>query len=226
VKDSYLGAVRFSRECFALLDCHVIVSSRTQTVTSMQTLIAGRPVEESVAESAGEQGVDAAQSVAFRRLAESQLDASYRLASAILGDPTEAQDAVHDAFVTAWRKWGSLRDHSRFEPWFQRILVNTCRNRLRRASRLSTSEFPAEVVRPAADETAAVHDRDVLDRGFERLSADDRVVLILRYYRDMKVDDIAELIGVRPGTVMSRLHRAQGRLRAALEASDVEGLQR
>ena len=197
--------------------------SRTQAATSTQTFIAGRPVKESVAEGEGEQGVDAAQALAFRRLAESQLDASYRLASAILGDPTEAQDAVHNAFLTAWRKWRSLRDPSRLEPWFQRILVNTCRNRLRRASRLSTSEFPAESVTASADQTAAVHDRDVLDRGFARLSADDRVVLILRYYRDMKVEDIAELVGVRPGTVMSRLHRAQGRLRAALEESGAEG---
>ena len=65
---------------------------------------------------------------AFRALADRHLDAAYRLAHAILRDPTEAQDATHDAFVTAWRSWDSLRDTTKFEPWFDRIVVNTCRN--------------------------------------------------------------------------------------------------
>ena len=67
---------------------------------------------------------------AFVRLADEHLDAAYRLARAILRDPSEAQDATHDALLQAWRKWSTLRDPSRFEPWFDRILVNLCRNRL------------------------------------------------------------------------------------------------
>ncbi len=68
---------------------------------------------------------------AFLRLADDHLDSGYRLARAILRDPTEAQDATHDAFEQAWRKWPSLRDPTRFQQWFDRILVNTCRDRLR-----------------------------------------------------------------------------------------------
>jgi DNA-directed RNA polymerase specialized sigma24 family protein len=63
---------------------------------------------------------------AFLRLADLHLDAAYRLARAILHDATDAQDATHDAFERAWRKWSTLRDPSRFEPWFDRILVTRC----------------------------------------------------------------------------------------------------
>jgi hypothetical protein len=89
-------------------------------------------------------GDGSARAAAFTRLADEHLDRAYRLARAILLDEPEAQDAVHDAFVQAWRKWDTLRDQTRFEPWFDRILVNTCRDRLRAPSR-RTTDFSAEV---------------------------------------------------------------------------------
>ncbi len=168
-----------------------------------------------------EEAIDAhaGQVAAFRHLADEQLDRSYRLASAILGNRADAEDAVHDAFVTAWRSWGSLRDTALLGPWFTRILVNTCRDRLRRASRTRVGDISAgEPI--AVDAFAATHDRQVLDAAFARLRDDDRIVLVLRYYRDLTVDDIARFIGVPRGTVMSRLHRAQGRLREALTTGE------
>jgi RNA polymerase sigma-70 factor (ECF subfamily) len=157
---------------------------------------------------------------AFRELADEQLDASYRLASAILRDPASAQDAVHDAFLTAWRKWDTLRDRASFPWWFRRILVNTCRDRLRRVTRHPTIPLPDDPRVLSGDPTAVVHDHAVLDRAFAVLSTDDKVVLILRYFLDLPIDDIASLLDVRPGTVGSRLHRAQARLRDALTESD------
>lgn len=153
---------------------------------------------------------------AFRQLADEHLDASYGLASAILRDPVEAQDAVHDAFVTAWRRWETLREPARFQWWFRRILVNTCRDRLRRLTRHPTTTLPDEPVISVGDSSGLVNDHAVLDRAFAVLSADDKVVLILRYFLDLSTDDIAQLVDVAPGTVGSRLHRAQGRLREAL----------
>ena len=87
---------------------------------------------------------------AFRRLADEHLDAAYRLARAILRDPTEAQDATHDAIVQAWRKWSTLRDPSRFQPWFDRILVNTCRDRLR-STRWQARDISTEVAVVSGD---------------------------------------------------------------------------
>lgn len=156
---------------------------------------------------------------AFRQLADQHLDASYGLASAILRDPTEAQDAVHDAFLTAWRRWDTLREPAKFQWWFRRILVNTCRDRLRRVTRHPTTTLPDEPRIVVGDPSGMVDDHAVLDRAFAVLSADDKVVLILRYFLDLSTDDIARLIDVAPGTVGSRLHRAQGRLRDALNAA-------
>jgi RNA polymerase sigma-70 factor, ECF subfamily len=154
---------------------------------------------------------------AFTALADQHLDAAYRLAGIILGNRIDAEDATHDAVVTAWKHYGSLRDPGRFEPWFQRILVNTCRDRLRRTRRRSVVQIdPAREYGPAADTLATVDDRVVLDRAFERLSGDHRAVVALRYYLDLGVDDIAARLGIPVGTVKSRLHFATKRLHAAI----------
>ena len=159
---------------------------------------------------------------AFVRLADEHLDKAYRLARAILRDPTEAQDATHDAFVQAWRKWETLRDPSRFEPWFDRILVNTCRNRLRATYRQAT-DISAEVALATGDHTGHTEDRDVIGAAIAALSPDHQVVVALRYYRDLTVDEIARRLGVPSGTVQSRLHYALKRLRDAIDAADTKG---
>lgn len=68
---------------------------------------------------------------AFAAPLDRGLESHYRLAAVILGDPVEAEDAVHDAAVVAWRGFAGLRERERFEAWFGRILVNGCRDRLR-----------------------------------------------------------------------------------------------
>jgi RNA polymerase sigma-70 factor (ECF subfamily) len=162
---------------------------------------------------------------AFVRLADEHLDKAYRLARAILRDPGEAQDATHDAFVQAWRKWETLRDRSRFEPWFDRILVNICRNRLRSRRRQAT-DISAEVALATGDHTGRAEDRDVIAAAIASLSADHQVVVALRYYRDLTVDDIAARLGIPPGTVQSRLHYALRKLHDVLDPADAEGTQR
>jgi len=162
---------------------------------------------------------------AFLRLADHHLDAAYRLARAILRYPTEAQDATHDAFVQAWRKWSTLRDPARFEPWFDRILVNTCRDRLRVVRRLPT-DISNEVAIATGDPYGQAHDRDVLANAIETLPAEHRVVVALRYYRDLPIETIATRLGIPAGTVQSRLHYALKRLHAAIEAADGKGTMR
>ena len=68
-------------------------------------------------------------SLAFERLTAGRLERAYRLASAVLEDDAEAQDAVHDAGLRAWARWSELRDPARFDAWFDRIVVNACRDR-------------------------------------------------------------------------------------------------
>ena len=159
---------------------------------------------------------------AFLRLADEHLDASYRLARAILRDPTDAQDATHDAFEQAWRKWSTLRDPSRFEPWFDRILVNTCRDRLRSARRQPT-DISTEVAITSGDPYGQAHDRELLADAIAGLSPDHRVVVALRYYRDLPVEEIASRLGIPAGTVQSRLHYALKRLHASIGTADGKG---
>lgn len=160
---------------------------------------------------------------AFLRLADDHLDASYRLARAILRDPRDAQDATHDAFLQAWRKWSTLRDPARFEQWFDRILVNACRNRLRHASRWQAKDISAEGALAMGDPFGQAHDRDVIGNAIATLSPDHRLVVALRYYRDLSVEAIANRLAIPPGTVQSRLHYALKRLHAAIDAADAKG---
>ena len=162
---------------------------------------------------------------AFVRLADEHLDRAYRLARAILRDPGEAQDATHDAFVQAWRKWDTLRDQARFEPWFDRILVNTCRNRLR-TNRWRATDISDEVALASGDHAARAEDRQVVGAAIATLSPDHQVVVALRFYRDLSVGEIATRLGVPAGTVQSRLHYAMKRLHEAIDAPETKGSDR
>lgn len=162
-----------------------------------------------------------ARAEAFRSLVGAELDRSYRLAAVILGDRFDAEDAVHDAAEMAWRRWADLRDAERFGAWFGRILINGCRDRLRRRRRrglVEISRIAVEAEHPhAPDDSEGIGLRDLLRRAVDVLSPEERIVVALRYGEDLTVPAIAELIGVADGTVKSRLHRALGKLRTAIE---------
>ena len=162
------------------------------------------------------QVTQAERTAAFQRLADRRLDASYRLANAILGDERESQDAVHDAVVQAWNRWSSLRDANRFDAWFDRIIVNVCRDRLRHASRHRTTDL-AEVEAGAPDMTTEVHRRLLVERALRQLKPDDIVVIALRYFLDLQLADIAVLLDIPVQTVNTRLRAAKTRLRERLE---------
>ena len=162
---------------------------------------------------------------ALARLLERELDRSFSLARAILGDDREAEDAVQDACVAAWHGAASLRDPDRFGAWFGRILVNGCRDRLRRRHRQQVraialqAEWLGEAGGPDPARMATGSERD-LDGAFERLDPDHRIVVLLRYWQDLSLDEIADRLGLPLGTVKSRLHYALRSLRLDLEASD------
>lgn len=157
--------------------------------------------------------------VAFERLTQGRLDRTYRLAAVLLGDPDEAQDAVHDAAEQAWNDLDSLRDQARFDAWFDAIVVHRCRDRLRRR-RIRPLFVGDPPDRPGPDPLAGSVERDALARVLARLDVDHRIVVILRYGSDLTVGEIAQRTGEREGTVKSRLHYALRRLRAAYDAAE------
>jgi RNA polymerase sigma-70 factor (ECF subfamily) len=157
----------------------------------------------------------------FLRLANAELDRAYRLAGMILGDRHEAEDATQDALVRAWQSAGSLRDPAGFQAWFDRILVNVCRDRLRRRRRIAFSPIdPDGVHADPFDPFRTILNRDEVVRAMSGLNADERLVVVLHYWADLTLDGVAERLGWPVGTVKSRLHHALNEIRRVLDATD------
>ena len=158
---------------------------------------------------------------AFSELARDTVARLYVVARLILRDDGRAEDAAQEALVLAWRRLSGLRDPERFEAWLHRLLVNTCYREARRDRRRGSIEVQVESIEmPEASEhlDLAFADRDQIERGFRRLDVDQRSVLVMHYYLGFSLDEAAEVLGLPPGTVRSRLHRAINAMRASLEA--------
>jgi RNA polymerase sigma factor, sigma-70 family len=151
------------------------------------------------------------------RLADVALLGSYRTAAYVLGDRTEAEDAVQEALVLAWRAWPRLRDVTRFEAWFDRILVNVCYERLRGRKRAPSEALPPDVAVTERDSFASAIARDAVARALHILTPEQRIVVVLRYWRDLSIEEIAERVRIPSGTVRSRLHYALRTLRSELD---------
>jgi RNA polymerase sigma-70 factor, ECF subfamily len=169
---------------------------------------------------AGSDGAGSARAAAFSQLTDRHLGSFYRLAAVLLGSEPEAQDAVQDAAVIAWERFASLRDPERFEAWFQRILVNRCRDRLRRRRRVRTVSLDDRLAAETVARDVTLVDRDALRRALDSLTADQRLVVVLRYSAGLSLAEIADRTGTRLGTVKSRLHYAREALHAAHDAAD------
>lgn len=140
---------------------------------------------------------------------------AHRLAAWILRDPVGAEDAVQEAALIAWNRRASLRHAESAGSWFDRIVVNVCRDELRRRARKRELPELAPTVDSGSDRLAQ---RDELGRAITRLTPDQQVLLGLRFGRDLSVPQIAAETGLREGTVKSRLHHSLEYLRAALAA--------
>ena len=160
---------------------------------------------------------------AFVRHLETSLDRSYALAAVILGDRADAEEATHDAVCTAWRALDGLREPERVEAWFTRILVNACRDRLRRR-KVRPISVALDGDYAASSSAGDVFERlatsDSLAGALRALSPEHRTVIVLRFWADLPIEEIAARTGDRAGTVKSRLHYALANLRAAWGRAD------
>jgi RNA polymerase sigma factor (sigma-70 family) len=158
----------------------------------------------------------------FLAAARPGLDRAFRLAGLLLANAHEAEDAVQDALVIAWQAFDDLREPAKFGSWFDRIVVNGCRDRLRRRGVVRFIPISPDTDAAARDPFQAFLERDALLGGLDRLSADERIVVVLRYWADLQLDAIAERLDWPLGTVKSRLHRAHGRLRDTVDRDRTE----
>ncbi len=157
---------------------------------------------------------------AFAMLIQPLLDPAYRLAAVMLADRSAAEDAVQEASIKAWRKIGQLRgDERSLRPWFLSIVANECRmaRRQRWWGVLKVAE-----PRPEMDMNQRVTDTATdLKAAVMKLDPDERLPLVLHFYLDLPLDEVARALGVSESAAKSRIYRAAKRLRSDLAEEDV-----
>jgi len=160
----------------------------------------------------------------FEALVDARLARTFRIALAILGNEADARDATQDTFVRVWRDLAGLRDADRFDQWFGRILVNTCRSAVRGRGRRWVRELPVTAMLdggagfdpPAEPQDLRSWDDDMVSRALDRVSVAERTILVLRYYEDLSLAEIAGQLGIPAKTAKSRLFTARRALERAV----------
>jgi RNA polymerase sigma factor (sigma-70 family) len=146
----------------------------------------------------------------FADLLKPLIGPGFKLALAMLHDPTAAEDAVQEASFTAWRKLGNMADQGRLRPWFLGVVANKCRNA--RRNRWTSRQELTDDISVVSSEEAALRGAD-LRRAISRLGYDDRLVVVLYFYLDLPVDEVATVAGKSVGATRARLYRAVKKLR-------------
>lgn len=167
--------------------------------------------------------------MAYEELVRRHQDIAVRTAHLFAPDG-DAEDAVQEAFVKAYRALGRFRPDAPFRPWLLRIVANEARNRRRSAGRraglvlrAAEDRRPDDAAPSPESAVLAGEDRARLLAAVNRLRDDDREVIAARYFLDLTEAEAADTLGVPRGTVKSRLSRALGRLRIELGADKTGG---
>jgi RNA polymerase sigma-70 factor, ECF subfamily len=161
---------------------------------------------------------------AYGTLVEEHQTIAFRTAYLLTGSAADAEDAVQEAFVKAYRALGRFRRGAPFRPWLLSIVANEARNRRRTAGRrerlaLRAAEDPLSGGAVPSPEAAILEaeQRETLLAGVNGLREEDRAVLTCRYFLGLSEEETAAALGWRRGTVKSRTSRALDRLRDSLE---------
>lgn len=153
----------------------------------------------------------------------------YRLARATLRDRTEAEDALQDAYIQAYRSIGQFRGDASLSTWLSRLVLNECFARMRRSARrrnvmsIVSPNTPIESAPMFANEfdspdkaLGRAQMRELLERKVDELPENFRIVFVLRSVQELSVDETASTLGIAEETVRSRHFRAKGLLRESL----------
>ncbi len=156
---------------------------------------------------------------AFGGLLARYRERGFRFAAAMLGDAAEAEEALQDAFVRAYRSLRTCREPERFGSWFLRILVNRCRTRgaMRRRSERVFVYNEAAMERAAARPAGDPEWREEIDRALARLDALQREAFLLKHVEGLEYEEMARLTGARIPALKMRVMRACDHLRVLLQ---------
>ena len=151
-----------------------------------------------------------------------RLDSAARL---ILRDHDLASDAVQEGFIRAWRSLPALRDPDAFDGWLRTLVTRSCLDIVRRRGRRAIEVELTPLEEPAiTDPAIAFANRELLDSVLRRLPPEARAVVVLHYYFDLSVPEVAASIGIPVGTAKSRLNRALNQLRSHLAELEPESV--
>lgn len=154
---------------------------------------------------------------AFGQLVEPWLEPALGASIVITRSHADGSDAVQDALLAAWQGLDGLRDPVAFGGWFRTLVIRAALRTAKRRGTVTPLTL-LDVSGPLDGGLDASLDRRILGQAFDRLDADDRALLTLRYLWDLPVAGAADALGIPAGTVKSRTHAALGRLRAAFDA--------
>ena len=167
---------------------------------------------------------------AFSQLFRDHEARLYRLAVTILRNERDAEDALQDAYIRVFERIKRFRGKSAFETWMTAVMVNVCRDRLRR-QRVRRA-LPLDWLRHRAGrgdvvrEVGALIQRQTLWSLVDRLDDKHRLPVILHYREGWSCGEVADILAVRTSTIYSRLNTARKRLRTMLQAKSRQGIER
>ncbi len=159
---------------------------------------------------------------ARRALFEAYYKRTFAIVYSILRRRENAEDITQDAFIKAFQNLHQLQDGSKFGAWLSVIASNLARNYLKREKKMIITDQLPEIssdADPDSTEEAALRGLEVqrVRKAIRKLPSDQYQVIVLQYYHDLKVEEIADMLGIRAGTVKSRLFRARQKLALELE---------
>ena len=168
-------------------------------------------------------------STAIEELVQTYQSSLYRLALLITDDPAEADEVIQDAFIAACGMTGGYRGEAALKTWLTSIVVNESRNRLRKRMRQKRLKdrilfFKRLVEQPNSPERKSIQQekKDTVWQAILELGEKHRIPIILRYYQNLPVTEIAQILEINVGTAHSRLNTARVRLRDALSELEDE----
>lgn len=166
------------------------------------------------------QRVLAGETEAFGLLVDLHYDRCARVAYRILGNREDAEEAVQDAFLRAYRALGGYQDRERFVAWMTRIVVNQCRSvreQIARRHAVFSDEVDPDAVRQYQSAEASQDGWPDLDAALAQLPEEQREAVVLRYTDDLTYQEMARITGAGESALKMRVQRAFVRLRAILQ---------
>lgn len=206
------------------------VPSRAQNVDTTENIIDQKAASQATPETQPDQELQGTAAFdagtgtmpSWGELVAEHADSVYRLAYRLSGNPHDAEDLTQETFMRVFRSLKNYRPGT-FEGWLHRITTNLFLDMVRHRARIRMEALPEDYERVPGNELtpeqaySVTHLDPVLQRALDELGPDFRVAVVLCDVVGMSYDEIADTLGVKMGTVRSRIHRGRSQLRASLE---------